>query len=63
MQLSLDKLGAEEQITPRELIRDFISILNVMQQNPGLPFDKIVKDVGVKNADPSKKDDFSEFYL
>ena len=32
----LDRAGAEEMITPREIIRDFIEVLDIVYQNPGL---------------------------
>lgn len=35
------RLGAEQNITPREVIRDFIEILNILYQNP----DKNMKDI------------------
>lgn len=41
IQTSVNRLGAEEMLTPREVIRDFISVLNIMHENPGT----IVRDV------------------
>jgi len=35
-------LGADQLITPREIVRDFIAVLNIMQQNPGVTFDNLV---------------------
>ena len=29
-----NRLGAEQMLTPREVVRDFITILNLLQQNP-----------------------------
>lgn len=42
MQETLARVGAERFATPREVIRDFISVLNLIQQNPKLDFDKLV---------------------
>lgn len=36
------RLGADQLITPREIVRDFIAILNIMQQNPGITFDGVI---------------------
>lgn len=36
------RLGADQLITPREIVRDFIAILNIMQQNPGVMFDSVI---------------------
>lgn len=36
------RVGATQLITPREIIRDFISLLNIMQQNNGVTFERLV---------------------
>ena len=33
-----------EMITPREITRDFISLMDTMRQNEGLTFDRLVND-------------------
>ena len=38
----LNRVGADQLLTPRELVRDFIAILNVLQQNPNQTFESIV---------------------
>lgn len=38
----LNRIGAEQLLTPREVIRDFISILNILQQNPNQTFEGIL---------------------
>lgn len=38
-----NKLGAQELLTPRETIRDFISILNILYQNPNKNFNDFIK--------------------
>ena len=38
MQVVAGRLGADELLTPREVLRDFVSILNYMHQNPGRSF-------------------------
>ncbi len=42
MEETLNRLGAQRFSTPREVIRDFIAILNLMQQNAGLEFGTLV---------------------
>jgi len=42
MEETLSRLGADRFTTPREIIRDFISILNLIQQNIELDFDTLV---------------------
>ncbi|MCB9452382.1 MAG: ATP-binding protein [Anaerolineaceae bacterium] len=36
------RLGADQLITPREIVRDFIAVLNILQQNPELTFDSLI---------------------
>jgi len=36
------RLGAAQLMTPRDVVRDFIAVLNLMQQNPGVQFAAIV---------------------
>ncbi|MCL2814816.1 MAG: ATP-binding protein [Oscillospiraceae bacterium] len=38
MQIVANRLGADELLTPREVLRDFVSILNYIHQNPGRSF-------------------------
>ncbi len=40
---TLSVVGAEEMITPREVIRDFLTVLNLMKDNPGVSFSDIVR--------------------
>ena len=40
---ALSRAGAEELVTPREIIRDFLTLLNVMRDNEGVSFDSLVK--------------------
>ncbi|MBR7094953.1 MAG: ATP-binding protein [Clostridia bacterium] len=34
----LDRAGAEEMVTPREIIRDFLSLLDILRENPTATF-------------------------
>ena len=43
--LALDKTGAEELITPREIIRDFLTLLNILRDNKDADFDKLIGSV------------------
>lgn len=42
MQETLSRLGADRFTTPREIIRDFVAVLNLVRQNPGTTFDALV---------------------
>lgn len=45
MNFALSKAGSEEMITPREIIRDFLTLLNILKDNPTATFDSLVKNV------------------
>ena len=42
MNASLSKAGSEEMITPREIIRDFLTLLNILKDNPEASFDVLM---------------------
>ncbi len=44
MQAVQNKLGGDTLLTPREVIRDFISVLNLLQQNPDIRFEELVQN-------------------
>ena len=37
------RIGADQNITPREVIRDFIELLDLMYQNPSLTMDALLQ--------------------
>lgn len=49
---SLSRAGAEEMITPREIIRDYVSLLDLLLQNPDASFRQIV---GEKKEPPKEE--------
>jgi len=42
MQIVVNRLGADELLTPREVLRDFTGILNYIHQNPGQSFSSVL---------------------
>jgi hypothetical protein len=42
---ALDKAGAEELITPREIIRDYLTLLNILRDNDGATFAELMKNI------------------
>ena len=42
---STARAGADEMITPREIIRDFLTLLNILRDNPTATFDELVRSV------------------
>ncbi len=62
------RLGAEELFTPREVVKDFISVLNILHQNPQLTFEELIYSSEFKKAQNNHKNtnslgDFAEFTL
>ncbi len=66
LRICLSRAGANTMITPREMLRDYMTVLNILLQNPDAGFDDIVKtavtlttsddgeeEIGVAAADPS----------
>ena len=43
LKINMQKAGADLMITPREMIRDYMTVLNILLQNPAIDFDTIVK--------------------
>ncbi len=41
--ISLSRAGADEMITPREMLRDYMTVLNILMQNENADFDGIVR--------------------
>jgi hypothetical protein len=43
IQLEYGRIGADQNITPREVIRDFIELLDLLYQNPGMGMDALLQ--------------------
>ncbi len=56
MNAALSKAGAEEMITPREIIRDFLTLLNILKDNPTADFDELVSKLTFKSCADSDSD-------
>ncbi len=46
MRRALARAGASEMITPREIIRDFLTLLCIMRDNPGVSFEELLAKNG-----------------
>ena len=42
IQIEFSRIGADTKLTPREVIRDFIELLNILSQNPGLSVESLL---------------------
>ncbi|AFZ27784.1 Protein of unknown function (DUF2791) [Cylindrospermum stagnale PCC 7417] len=64
----INRLGAEALLTPGEIIRDFISVLNVLYQNPEVKFTELIHGSNFKATAAgqdanSGEDDTADFCL
>ena len=68
IKIEYSRIGADTNITPREVIRDFIELINIIYQNPGLSVKSILgsedfafskADIGEVKAD----EEFAEFEI
>ncbi|MDF5724248.1 MAG: ATP-binding protein [Rhizonema sp. PD37] len=63
----VNRLGAEVLLTPGEIVRDFISLLNVMHQNPSISLGELIHGTNfkhtMKNKNVNESDDVAEFSL
>ena len=42
LQICLSRAGADSMITPREMLRDYMTVLNILMQNPDVSFETVV---------------------
>ena len=50
----MSRVGAGTLVTPREIIRDLLTVLDILYQNPAAVFDEIIKREEKNfNADPA----------
>lgn len=68
IKLEYSRIGASENITPREVIRDFIELLDLLYQNPNLSINELLSSEGFDFAKPDNVSDnvdenFVEFTL
>jgi hypothetical protein len=60
-------VGAETLLTPGEVVRDFIGVLNILQQNPQMTLNQIVHSStfqpskGAKDTSIDETSEFAEF--
>lgn len=55
MEEIFNKPGAAEFLTPREVIRDFLNILNIIRQNPGTDKQALFHNLEISDERPNEK--------
>ena len=66
--MEYNRVGAETHITPREIIRDFIELINILYQNPTKGVAEILGDNSFEMAkgglsEGELHDEFKEFEI
>ena len=54
MEEMFNKPGADEFLTPREVIRDFINILSILRQNPNLDKRSLISAIEISDERPNE---------
>ena len=59
------RMGADLLLTPREVVRDFTGLINILRQNPDESFETLAARLDIKPADKATVEDeqFAEFEL
>jgi len=69
IQLEFGRIGADSHITPREVIRDFIELLDIIYQNPNINISEFIDSESLQYAKPSLEsaesveEEFAEFEI
>lgn len=68
IQVEFGRIGADSHITPREVIRDFIELLDILYQNPGLGLEEVMKSDDFTYAqnpilEEGGQDEFAQFQI
>jgi len=50
LQICLGRAGADSMITPREMLRDYMTVLNILMQNEDADFERIVARVTAESS-------------
>ena len=57
LNICLARAGADSMITPREMLRDYMTVLNILMQNPDATFEQVVGSaVTLKHEDTDPED-------
>jgi hypothetical protein len=56
----VNRLGAEALLTPGEIVRDFMSVLNLLHQNPGIIFHELIHGANFQPTAVGKNTNFGE---
>ena len=55
LRLSLAKAGADSMVTPREMLRDYMTVLNILMQNEETTFEDVISRVNTPEQSPTRE--------
>ena len=55
LQICLSRAGADSMITPREMLRDYMTVLNILMQNPDASFEEVVGSAVTLKTEEERK--------
>jgi hypothetical protein len=57
LEICLERAGADSMITPREMLRDYMTVLNILMQNPTATFEQVVGSaVKLRTEEPESEE-------
>ena len=60
LQLCLSRAGADSMITPREMLRDYMTVLNILMQNPDATFEQVIGSAVTLKREEDDEDEPTE---
>ena len=54
---ALSKAGAEEMVTPREIIRDYLTLLNILRDNRDASFEGLMGSISFSQSDSEQREE------
>ena len=60
LEVCTSRAGADSMLTPREILRDYMTVLNILMQNEDASFDRILKNVVGDSPAPTKSAETGE---
>ena len=58
LNICISKAGADSMITPREMLRDYMTVLNILMQNENATFESVVGKIDLaSSSDETVSDD------
>ena len=65
IKIEFERIGADTNFTPREVIRDFIELLDIVYQNPQINVSEFIMSEDMPSSLPQEStgDEFAEFEI